>query len=106
VCSGTLPLTVISLRKFRVTEESQLDGNPALVLEQNEKTFSQGEGSQGQHRIFVEGHGSTTGQLYIDRASGELLQANLTSSDTLSIRSSGRVQQFLQSSTGITTRYR
>lgn len=104
VCSGTLPLTVFSIRKFRVVGESQLNGISALVIDQNEKTFSQGEGSQEQHRIFVEGHGSTTGHLYIDRASGGLLQAKLASSDTLFIRSSGRVQQFLQSSTAVTTR--
>jgi hypothetical protein len=101
VCSGTLPLILTSIRTFRVSGELELDGFPALVIDENEKTFSKGEGSQGQHQIFVEAQGSTSGRLYIDRSSGQLLTANLTTTSSLSIQSSGRVQHFLQSSTEI-----
>jgi hypothetical protein len=106
VCNGMLPLTVTSIRTFEVVGELELDGSLALVFDQNERTFSKGEGSQGQHRILVETQGVRVGHLYIDRSSGQLLGVNLTSKITLTTQSSGRVQKFLQNSTEITRRTR
>ena len=106
ICSGTLPLTLTSVRTFQIMGESEFEGSPALVIEQNERTFSRGEGSQGQHRIFMETQGLTNGRLYIDRSSGLLLAANLTNKLSLAIQSSGRTQHFTQISTETTQRIR
>lgn len=106
VCSGMLPLTLTSVRTFRMMGESEFEGSPALVIEQTEKTFSKGEGSQGQHRIFIETQGLTNGHLYVDRSSGVLLAADLRNKLSLAIQSSGRVQHFTQNSTEITRRIR
>ena len=102
VCSGSLPVTLTSLRTFHIIGESEFEGFRVLVVEQNEKTFSKGEGSEGQHRIFVNGNGSTTGRLYIDSNSGQLLSSNLKNQTSLAIQSSGRIQHFLQNSTEVT----
>lgn len=104
VCSGTIPLTITSIRTFRVLGESESDGTPALALEQNERTSSRGEGSQGQHRILIESQGTTNGRLYVDRTSGQFLAANLVTKTSVSIQSSGRVEHFSQLSTEVTQR--
>jgi hypothetical protein len=104
VCSGTLPFTLTSILTFHVIGESEFDGSPALVLDQSERTFSKGEGPQGQHRILVEAEGLTTGRIYIDRTSGQLLGTNLTNKTSLLIHSSGQVHHFFQNSTETTKR--
>lgn len=106
VCSGTMPLIVTSVRTLHVTGETDFEGIPALVFEESEKTFSKGEGFQGQHRIFVESVGITDGHFYADRATGSLLASNTRNMTTLSVQSSGRIQHFLQSSTEVTQRAR
>lgn len=106
ICSGTIPVVITSIRTFHVIGESDLDGNPALVIDENERTFSKGEGSQGQHRVLLETQGSTNGRLYLDRSSGQLLTANLINKTSVSVQSSGRVQYFSQNSTEIVQRTR
>lgn len=103
-CSGDLPTAGFIIRTLRVVGESEHEGIPVLVLEKNEKTFSKGEGSQGQHRIFIETQGLANGRLIIHRDSGLLLAANTTNKTAISIQSSGRIQHFLQTSTEITQR--
>lgn len=104
VCYGAMPLSITSIRVFRVVGESVLDGFPVLIVDENERTFSKGEGSQDQHRIFVEAQGTTTGRFYLDPASGQLIATNLVNKTSLSIQSSGRTQHFLQNSTEVTRR--
>lgn len=106
VCSGILPLNLTTIRSFHVAGESEINGVPVLMIDQNERTFSKGEGSQGQHRIIVESQGTSTGRFYLDRQSGQLLTANLTSKASVSIQSSGRIQHFQQNSTTVTQRAR
>lgn len=106
VCSGTLPITYTVIRTLTVAGESELEGNPVLVLNQSERTFSSGEGSQGQHRIIVEGQGLTNGRLYINLVSGQLVAVNSTNKTSLSIQSSGRIQHFSENSTEITQKVR
>ena len=102
VCTGSLPVTLTSLRTFHIAGESEFEGFRVLVIEQNERTFSKGEGSEGQHRIFVNGNGSTTGRLYINANTGELISSNLKNQTSLAIQSSGRLQRFSQNSTEVT----
>lgn len=106
ICSGSLPLNVTSVRISSVIGEAQLNDTKAIVIDQNERTFSKGEGSQGQHRILVEAQGTTTRRFYIDQVSGSLLNSTATSSSSLSIQSSGRNQHFKEFSTEITERLR
>ena len=96
VCSGMLPTSLTIVRSFQVKGESDFNNIPALVLDLNERTFSKGEGSQEQHSILTETQGVTTGRIYIDRVSGQILTTNLTNKTSLSIHSSGRVQKFTQ----------
>ncbi len=102
LCAGTLPINLSVVRTSKVIGEGDFDGVPSLIIDQNERTFSKGEGSQGQHRIVVEGFGITSGRIYLDRISGKLLSSRMTNQTTLSVRSSGRNQQFVENSTETT----
>jgi hypothetical protein len=102
LCSGALRITSTVVRTLTVIEESELEGIPVLVLDDSERTFSKGEGSQEQHRIVVESRGLTNGHLYVNLSSGQLLTANTTNKTSVSIESSGRVQHFMQNSTEVT----
>jgi hypothetical protein len=99
LCNGALPVTITTIRTFHVVGESEIEGSLALLIDENERTFSRGEGSQGQHQILVETQGSTNGRIYVNRNSGQLLAANLTTKSSVSIQSSGRIQHFFQNST-------
>jgi hypothetical protein len=103
-CAGTLPVISTVIRAFTVAGLTEIEGSRAILINQNERTFSEGEGSQGQHRISIQGEGSTSGRVYIDPDSGVLLASSFTNKTTLSIQSSGRVQHFVQNSTETTQR--
>ncbi|MGH7250066.1 MAG: hypothetical protein ACREGC_03760, partial [Minisyncoccia bacterium] len=92
------------IRTLNVVGESELEGRPVLVIDENERTFSKGEGSQGQHQINIETQGSTKGRLYFDRDSGQMLSLNSSNKTSISIKSSARFQHFSENSTEITQR--
>lgn len=96
LCSGSLPVLVAVIRNYRITGETVVTGIPAFKLERTEKLLISGEGSQGQHQITIDGTGTGTGQVYIDRTSGLLLTLNAINQTELSIKSSGRIQNFTQ----------
>ena len=104
MCSGPIPLSVVSVRNYRLTGEITFDGVTAFIVDENERTFSRGEGSQGQHRVRVETHSTTTKRLYLDRTSGALLSLSADSKTILSIQTSGRMQNFIETSKENTNR--
>lgn len=103
-CSGSLLLNLTILRNYTIIGESTFHGIPALVVDITEKTLSNGEGSQDQHRLMIKGQGSMSGRLYIDRTTGSVLSLSSETRTSLQIQASGRLQQFMQTSTEITTR--
>ncbi|HZK79159.1 MAG TPA: hypothetical protein VFC35_09630 [Gemmatimonadaceae bacterium] len=104
ICNGSLPISVTTLRSYQLIGTAQLDGVSVLVIDQKERALSSGEGSQGQHRIFIQTLGNTTRRLYADKTSGLLIASKAESKVELSIQSSGRVQHFIQTSTEILTK--
>lgn len=104
VCSGSLPITLIDKRTYKLLGETEFQGVKVLVLTRNERALFYGEGSQDQHRITIRGETLGTAQLYADPITGFLFNVTADSKTTLSIETSGRVQQFLQSSREVTAR--
>ncbi|MEO7366356.1 MAG: hypothetical protein ABIZ36_00270 [Gemmatimonadaceae bacterium] len=98
LCSGSLPVVVSVIRNYRITGETIINGVPALKIERTEKLVTSGEGSQGQHQITINGTGTGKAQVYIDQISGLLLSLDGTTQIELSIKSSGRIQHFSQTS--------
>lgn len=104
ICSGSLPLVVSTIRTYRITGETILDGIAALQLERTEKLLASGQGSQGQHQISLHGTGIGKAEVFIDRASGLLLSLTAGNQMELTIKSSGRIQNFTQTSQEIVVR--
>lgn len=96
LCSGAIPITVITTRNYRVLGESLVRSVPVILLERHETMISTGEGSSGQHRITLRTEGVGSGQIAIDRLAGFLVDDLSTYTAAITVRSSGRDQRFTQ----------
>jgi hypothetical protein len=92
LCSGSIPITSITSRNFRVIGEV----NRGLLIERQERTKSTGEGAQGQHRITLQSSGTGTAQLIIDPQTGTLLESTGVHTASVVVTASGRDRQFTQ----------
>jgi len=98
VCSGSVPVTLIALRNYRVLGETSLGTRQAILLERQDRTLSTGEGAEGQHRIQLKSEGSGQTQLFVDTVTGSLIETTGTNITTLIVTTSGRSQRFVQTS--------
>ena len=98
ICSGALPLVVAMVRTYKIAGETIVDGTAALKLERTEKLLTSGQGSQGQHQISLNGAGTGKALVYIDRETGVLLSLTAANQSEISIKSSGKIQNFTQTS--------
>lgn len=103
-CNGLLMIKIVDIKSYTVIGETEFSGNPALTIEQTERALSSGEGSQDQHLISIRGDTRGTGQLTIDTVTGLLLKLVANRRGTVSIQTSGRNHQFLQTSVETITR--
>jgi hypothetical protein len=103
VCSGSIPVVLTAIRSYRVISETEIHGQPALRLSREDRTTSQGEGSEGQHRIQLQSNGTGRGEVIIDRTTGELLESSVTSTVGITVTTSGRTQKFTQVSRELVT---
>ena len=104
VCSGSVPVVLTTIRSYRVIGETEIHGQPALRLNREDRTTSQGEGSEGQHRIQLQSSGTGRGEVIIDRTTGALLESSITSTVAVIITTSGRAQRFTQISRELVSR--
>lgn len=95
-CHGLIPVVLKLSSVYKVIGEIDRNGAPALLIERIGKSSAAGQGSEGQHIVTVRGEGSATGNFYIDRTSGVLLDVEDEQKMRLVITSSGRNQEFAQ----------
>jgi hypothetical protein len=105
-CSGTVPVELTTVRTYTVIGGAQAPEGAAIVVERSERTRAKGEGTQGQHRIGLQATGTGSARLYLEPASGLLRLAEGKSRTAITIRSSGRLQEFAQTVEERTTRVR
>lgn len=98
VCSGLIPAILTTIRSYRVLGETESRGRQALRLSREDRTTSQGEGSDGQHRILLQSSGTGRGEILVDRTTGALLESSVASTVAVTITTSGRVRKFTQTS--------
>lgn len=96
LCSGAVPITVVTTRNYRVLGESLVRSIPVILLERHDRIVSTGEGSSGQHRITLHTEGAGSGQVAIERLTGFLVDDLSTYTAAVTVRSSGRDQRFTQ----------
>lgn len=94
-CSGAIPTSTFSVRGFRVLGEIESPGGSALVLEGSGYSLSNGEGTDGQHRVLIKAEGSEMARILVDRTTGALLDWDGQEKTTLTIMA-GRSQRFTQ----------
>lgn len=94
-CNGIIPTTITSIRTSRVIGEGEIDAVAAILIEQTERAYSTGEGSEGQHRIFLKGETTGLTKLYIDAHTGALLSSEGEQQTNLTI-TAGQSRRFTQ----------
>jgi hypothetical protein len=95
-CSGTLPVQLTAVRTYTVAGESRTGRGPVIVIERTDRIRASGEGAQGQHRITLRAEGSGTGRMYLDPATGALLETDGKQRTELAVGASGRIERFVQ----------
>jgi len=78
-----------------VIGEGETNGITAIVLERIERSSSTGEGSDGQHRIFVKGETTGSAKIYVDARTGALLNSEGEQRTNLLI-TAGQTRRFTQ----------
>ena len=105
-CTGTVPVQLTTVRNYRVLGEARNSGSPAIVLDRTDRITATGEGTQGQHRIGVQAAGTGSARIFLEPGTG-LLKLNEGEYRTeVVVRSSGRLQRFVQVAKERTTRTR
>ena len=94
-CSGSIPVTSTTVRRYRVVGETSASRSGVLIERQDRTTLS-GEGSQGQHRVRLKSDGSGTTQVIIDAQTGAVLESTGAHTASVVVTASGRDQRFTQ----------
>lgn len=103
-CHGMIPLTFTTIQTFRPIREVNHNGTRSILIEHTERNIFTGEGPQSQHRVTLRGTGAGSGTSYLDLTTGEVLKSINNWRTELTINSSGRSQQLLQTANDTTTR--
>ena len=91
-CSGSIPVSSITSRHYKVI--GTMDNG--ILIEQQNKTFSTGEGIQGQHRVRLHSEATGTIQLVINPQTGTLVESSGTHITSVVVTASGRDRKFTQ----------
>jgi hypothetical protein len=95
-CQGLIPLEISLIRNYQVIGETKTPNHPAILINRSDSTRASGEGSQGQHRIRIEGIGTGQTKIYVDRETGQLINAESEQLMRILTQTSGRETAFIQ----------
>lgn len=95
-CQGLIPLEINLVRNYHVVGETRTPDESAILIHRSDSTHTSGEGSQGQHRISIEGTGSGQARILLDRDTGQLINAQSEQLTRVLTRVSGREATFVQ----------
>lgn len=95
-CHGSLPVQVSTVHTYRVIGEVSSLEKQVVLIERTDRISVNGDGAQGQHRIFIKGFGSGSGKLHLDPVTGSTMASENESRSSITVRSSGQDLQFVQ----------
>ncbi len=95
-CRGTVPTTTHALHNYTVVGDTTIAGAPAVIVHRIDSIAADGEGPQGQHRVFISATGTGTADILLDPSAGRFIGLNGTQSTTVDVTTSGRSTRFLQ----------
>jgi len=92
VCSGSIPTTHTTHRRYKVIGET----GKGLLIEEQDKTLSTGEGTQGQHRVRLRTDGTGMTHIVINPQTGGFIESSGTHTTSVVVTASGRDHRFTQ----------
>ena len=96
-CSGAgIPTTLKIIRSYRVLGETTYFTTQVVVLERTETASFNGAGSQTQHQVEITGMGTGSSRIYLDKITGNTIAVESIQKIDAAIKSSGRLQHFVQ----------
>lgn len=95
-CRGNIPMKSTAVRNYEVVGDTANDTSVLLIIRRTEVIEASGEGSEDQHRIFIDAKGGSVGTLYFDVNAGVFTQILTTQTTRVNITASGRTSNFLQ----------
>jgi len=97
-CQAAIPTTSRILRSYVVSGEAVYEGRPVVIVQRTDSIQAQGEGAQQQHPLRLEAHGTGSAIYYLDTKDGRVVRLTTGQELILTITTSGKAQQFKQSS--------
>lgn len=97
-CQAAIPTTSRTLRSYLVSGEALYEGRPVLIVQRTDTIQAQGEGAQQQHPLRLDARGTGSATYYLDTKDGRVVRLTAEQELILTITTSGRAQQFKQSS--------
>lgn len=95
-CRGPVPATTSVVRSYTALGEAPFAGMTTLHVRRSDSVAGKGEGSEGQHRVFVSASGAGTTDLYLEPTSGRFIGATGDQRMSLEVTTSGRTTRFVQ----------
>lgn len=95
-CRGPVPATTSVVRSYIALGEAPFAGMTTLHVRRSDSVTGKGEGSEGQHRVFVSASGAGTTDLYLEPTSGRFVGATGEQTVSLEVTTSGRTTRFVQ----------
>jgi hypothetical protein len=73
-----------------------MNGRQVLEIRRSDQTRLSGDGSQGQHQVHIEGEGTGNSTILIDAITGVTTTLESQQELHIAVRTSGRIQNFVQ----------
>jgi hypothetical protein len=97
-CQAAIPTTSRILRSYVVSGEANYEGRPVIIVQRTDSVQAQGEGAQQQHPLRLDAGGTGSAVYYLDTKDGRVVRLTAGQELILTITTSGKTQQFKQSS--------
>lgn len=98
-CSGTIPVQLNILTRYRVAGDTTYNSLTVLQIEKSTTFSAKGEGTDAQHRILLSASGTEIGTLYFDTTVGMFAGSRSMQDTKIDITTSGHTTNFTQRTT-------
>jgi len=97
-CQAGIPTTSRTIRTYIVLGEAIYENQSVVLIQRADTIRAHGEGAQQQHRLTLEAEGTGNAVYYLDTKDGRLVRLTADQELSLTVRTSGKLYQFRQSS--------
>ncbi|HEX5581684.1 MAG TPA: hypothetical protein VFX39_08915, partial [Gemmatimonadaceae bacterium] len=98
-CRGGVLLNTTTVHSYVVAGPAERSGTPAMRVDRTTTIAVRGEGEQARERVTIAGQGTGGGTLYLDPATGRLLDLRAENRLELTFSGAGRTERVVQEGT-------